>query len=53
MSTTVRATDNETGEFDETTIENDYAVICDGDVYVAGIAKHSNGTVVLTLKRAS
>ena len=43
--------DVDTGESDEATIENDYVLICDGDVYLDGIVHHANGTVQLTLKR--
>ncbi len=47
----VTVEDLETGDEDATTIWDDYVLVCAGDVYLDGIQKYGNGTVVLTLKR--
>lgn len=48
--TKVTALDLESGESESTTIVDDYVLICDGRVYLDGVAAHANGTTVLTLK---
>lgn len=47
----VTVSDPITGEvLGEQVLENDYALICAGDVYLDRMDRHANGTHVLTLK---
>ncbi len=43
--------DLETGEQEQTEIENDYVIITAGDYFLDGIVSYRNGTVVLTVKK--
>lgn len=49
--TRIVCTDLDTGEQEERVIENDYAIITDGNRYVAHVQTHASGTVVITIKR--
>lgn len=51
VTTHITAKNTETGEGGETTIRNDYVLICDGNTYLAGAQTYANGTVQLTIKR--
>lgn len=48
--TEVRCTDLETGDYEESTILNDYVIVTDGDRYVDNIVVHPGGTVVVTIR---
>lgn len=51
MTTHITAENTETGEGGETTIKDDYVLICDGNTYLASAQTYANGTVQLTIKR--
>lgn len=51
MALRITCEDTETGDTESRTIENDYCLITDGDLYLDGIQRHANGTVVLTIKK--
>jgi len=42
--------DPETGDMDETEIDDDYVITCAGSAYVDHIATYANGTHVITVK---
>ena len=49
--TRVTCTDLDTGDTETRVIEDDYAVICDGDKYIDGFTVNTRpGTVVVTIK---
>lgn len=53
QGTRVTCEDIETGESETAVVCNDFIVITDGRCYVDGTQIHSNGTVVITLKKKS
>lgn len=51
MSIRVTVTDTETGYTETTEIENDYVLVCAGDVYQSWVRRYPRtGTTIITIK---